>query len=673
MDTEKLYSFLLVDEEILKNDSDFEDYYEKKAEAYEKKYSSLMCKFGPMLSVFNKYKGEFKIISAKAKEKQEECDRKFKEYDARIKKIMEDYKITSDDFNLVLRSYAGVQMVGKEKIIIDALDTYKDFADAMNSFMRLCLEREIDKAVFLMYKDIIENCEIAGEIMENLEKVFYDSYGFWASYDKRTAYWRTEEEDLITMFNLVYQTMIQGDEDRVTFEYAEEEKGEEWDIAGRVMSQLGVKNIEIGEDIEPVDRYVIEFLIETAERWKKEYSKFWIRPKRREESEGNSRIIQESKATIQNIIIQLAQKDLPKEKSSLRESEFKYKKMTKGFIDIIKDVLKEMKELEQMYNQHWEMRDEMYEKLVRYRNDLEKCVEKYEKYEKVPDRKKTGISPKNFYNNERRKYSQNRKDALIEALNLIMSMCEDNYQSKESSLRHITNEINAAMEEDDGLKETADIKQEFPAEHKELFTRLKKEMNGEMMEKEENNEKYGNGMFEFGKIGIITLTFPNTEIKKYKTAAIIVDIDDMDKLIIRSKKGGWNFRGGDAGEGRDAGPSYHKKTFCPDRVLAYSGRENLAKIVMGDSVIDKKYFFKSHKFDWRKDCIGVGEDNCSKQRRENYYQGKIRIGGEAEFDEAKTVCVNNGENDQNASILYFDDGEKLKEFLKGLEAHSGNE
>jgi hypothetical protein len=205
--------------------------------------------------------------------------------------------------------------------------------------------------------------------------------------------------------------------------------------------------------------------------------------------------------------------------------------------------------------------------------------------------------------------------------------------------------------------------------YKEMFENLRKEFRNIYKKTDEENiismKDSRNQIFLYKDKAIVTLTFPNvdTSMEKYKTAAIIIDADDIKKVYIDSEKQAWTYK-----HSRKAPSSeYEIKTLKPDKVTTQAGKVDMMQCIVGDfkEELDKPVYFitKSHKFDFRKKCIEK-VDKLARKENPNYHQGKIRID---QGNVQKTVCFNNKNNVSDASILYFDDMKEFADFLDNLQ------
>lgn len=256
--------------------------------------------------------------------------------------------------------------------------------------------------------------------------------------------------------------------------------------------------------------------------------------------------------------------------------------------------------------------------------------------------------------------SNNKKDLLEEMKKYVEDIVTNKKESMIEIQRYFERKENAV-----DINYYKHIDREL---YRELFSKLKKEIknifsdndniepdiiNRNLIVKENRN-----GIYFYGDKLIITLTFPNTDIDEYKTAVIITDSDKVNWAYKNSSNAAWTFKNGRTDD------KYEIKTYKPDKITINDGKIEFAKMIYGDSAEDKKafYYSNSHKFDFRKEHI-IKQTSYRRKWGEEYYQGKIR------FDDnsvEESICRNNEENLNDASILYFDDMEKFRDFLDNM-------
>jgi hypothetical protein len=190
-----------------------------------------------------------------------------------------------------------------------------------------------------------------------------------------------------------------------------------------------------------------------------------------------------------------------------------------------------------------------------------------------------------------------------------------------------------------------------------------KKSEGNTEEKENPMRENRNQIFQYKDKVIVTLTFPNTDIEKFKTAAFIVDAQDLKKVYVDSGKCAWTYKHSRKAPEKE----YDKKTLKPDKITTKGGSMDLLQTILGDyePVDDKRVYYvtESHKFDARKKYIKK-VDKLTRKVDSNYHQGRIRIN---ESNISETVCFNNANNETDASILYFDDMNRLANFLDNMQ------
>lgn len=192
-----------------------------------------------------------------------------------------------------------------------------------------------------------------------------------------------------------------------------------------------------------------------------------------------------------------------------------------------------------------------------------------------------------------------------------------------------------------------------------------------------------NRVYQYKELGLITINFLNTKIDKYKTAVVIIDSEMIKNVIIDSGKSAWSLRDG-LECNHDEYRMYTKtKTMTPDKIATNAGKTDLLELIYryneDEEVLKEEikeeiknncsYYTTSHKFDLRLTNIKKYKDKPKKEKMDReclYYGGKLRIEDIGELVEENTVCKNNGENINDAAILYFDNVEAFKSFLDNM-------
>jgi hypothetical protein len=206
--------------------------------------------------------------------------------------------------------------------------------------------------------------------------------------------------------------------------------------------------------------------------------------------------------------------------------------------------------------------------------------------------------------------------------------------------------------------------------YKSLFDALRRETRLVYKDSEEGEEpkritmvENRNQIFKYKDKVIVTLTFPNTDIEQFKTAAFVADAQDLRKVYVDSGKCAWTYKHSRKAPEKE----YDKKTLKPDKITTKGGSMDLLQTILGDyeQPDDKKVYYvtESHKFDARKKYIKK-VDKLVRKPDPRYYQGRIRI---EEDNISETVCFNNEINMTDATILYFDDMKKFADFLDNMQ------
>jgi len=659
----KLYKFLLVDAKVFDNE-DFKEYNVKNI------YRKLVNKYKPALSVLEYLKAyaqvELEDLQKNGWTTKDDIQRK-------IDAIMEREQINRSYFGLYVKAKAA----NAKEIDIQLGDVV--FA-SMSDEQKVAIEQIFDY-YYEMYKT--ENCTSQAffyeRLMRNvdkLEKIFFSSYAFLDLYDEKE--WCAIDSSTFIHSLEGLSVILLSDK--------ENSNGDGSDNIELIVNKLRAKDdilfdqygVENAVDSEILLGFLVveallniygNYLLKSANREKKKYRK-------------NIQVGYEDKEALDELIgfLKSQKAELEKCKEDQYEERKKDIKLIEDvFVNLVK-TYRISRELELQYMENFIASDIDF---MRYK----KMVDKLEELLKVYDEGKNTKYVKLESEGEKAKDKQRRElneKKQYEAFSEMIKVYESIAANKRTAMSKVTARLNRKISQDSkahGELINNDL-------YKSIFNDLKKETNaiGQMFRSVANAKSESmrmhikdnaNEFYIYNDIAIMTLTFPNTVIGKYKKAAIIVNKKDITKIYLNSGKRCWTFR-----NGLECTHSEYKsktKTMKPDRITTDAGRLilldalkgvrtkkiSLKKIEKESEEKRKIYYSISHKFDLRSEMIAEATDK-SKTNEEKYYSGKLRIEEVGDLADCNTVCHNNMQNNKGAAILYFDDAEKFKDFLNDL-------
>lgn len=661
---EKLFKFLLLDDNVLQ-DEEFIEYNVKKI------YRKLWEKYKASLSVLEYLKAYAQ--TALVDLEKEGCVN-VEDIQYKIKEIIEKNQV--DKIHIILYVKAKVT---------DATQTDIQLSSAlMNSITRV--QREAIERIYSYYIEIYknENCinlasfyERLIRNVEQLEKIFFKTYAFhdlfdekeWCGYDSKTFVQTLEQLAVILL----------RDESNIEENLSIDELE---DTSERIYSKDNIAYDPYGLEND-VDRDIL-FGFAVVEGLLKIYDVYNLQSAKREKNKyrKNIQIGYEDKEAIDEMISFLEEKtkDFQQDNGDSREETIKKKKDARLIEDVFVNLLRTYKisrELELDYMSNFIAADidfMRYQKMVAKLEDLIKVYYdnkevRYTKLETKSEKEK---------DKQRREINEKRRNKAFEDM---VKLYKAIAVGKRTAMSKVTARLNKKVSQDSKAHNEL-IEVDL---YRAIFSDMRKETNrvGDMIRKAENigSNNAGkirentNRFYTYKNIAIMTLTFPNSEIQKYKKAAILFDKRDISKLYLNSGKRCWTFKNGlECTHG-----TYKSKTMKPDKITTNAGKLVLLDALMGvrtkkvslleqETKDEKKkvYYTKSHKFDLRVGNITEEVGNSKSLNESNYYSGKIRIEDEGELKDCNTVCVNNECNDKEAAILYFDNADKLKKFIDAL-------
>lgn len=703
METKKLYKFLLVDSEMLDRDSDFKDFWAMKRGKSRKLYDQLFIKYAAALTVLGCYQHHFeKMIGATNEEKEKllASSEKKKEEADRLKK---ESGIGDDEIKALLKSQTYL-VEPQDMRIAQGLKNDAGLLEYANKIMKLRIESYIDMSLADQYERDSKEYEISKMSLKIIKKALYRSYGFYARSNGYTV--SCEQEELIGHLNFIYFFNIYKkgkwvDEPEEDGKKKPKKSGKQKSVeddkrfmldAEKLMQSLDIKDGAIGQqrmrDWLVCD--VIRQFVETVDdnRNVKKYLDDDTMKMVRKMGEDIRDVTEEKIAVLEKALEELTEY-FKSEKYATRQKEDK-SFVLDVCVDSIRDYMERIKDVKEGYFRAFTLGDPEYEKITEYYDDLDECVRAYDSFRNGPNVRIKNERQRVELIESRSENWKKREEKFLK----IIEILEDIKELKRNSLVNVLSRVCRDTKTKSKMKgkgiEDADL-QLYNMMFRRLKKGVRKEVNNVFKDKDifgyvdvvnEDGDDSGdfgkdmpNGMYVFGGMGILTLTFWNTKIEKYKTAAVIVDVEDLERIAILSRKCAWTFKGGKEINKR----VYGHRAYAPDRIVENNGKVRLAEHIKGVDPKEKECFLKSHKFDFRKSNIGDNEEErkaWKKTEKEKYFPGAIWIGdgecdegnkGEMELDEGATVCMNGEDNAKGASILYFDDSDKLKRFLKSIE------
>ena len=420
---------------------------------------------------------------------------------------------------LVMNSYTDEQRYAVEQIYNYYIEIYK-------------IENCLNAATF--YERLIRN-------IEHLKKIFFKSFAFCDLFDEK-EWVGIESKQFIQTLEMLYVILMQENNceestDSSDIEYLSDWKTTKNDIQYDVW---GVEN--------EIDREIL-FAFAIVEGLLKIYGDYNLLSAKVEKRKyrKNIQIGYEDKEEIEKLICLLQEQvqfihENDKKGVKQNNDEYKQKKVDLKLLeDVFVNLLKTQRisrELELEYMKCFVSADidfMRYQKMIAKLEDLIKVFDdnrniKYIKMENQEEKEK---------DKEYREISEaKRHKAFCDMVEIYKSISEN----KRNAMSKVTARLNRRIKQD------AQAHSELIDEslYKSIFKELEKDIKniGEKIKRASEIESdytrikdNTNEFYIYKDIAIMTLTFPNTEIEKYKKAAIIIDKKDIVKIYLNSGKG----------------------------------------------------------------------------------------------------------------------------------------
>lgn len=678
---EKKYMFLLLDESILKRDKDFLPY--DASETNKNAYLALQKAYGRFMYVLKNVEMHLKTMIDGHNQKYKELDDRIKNIERQINDLKRKHDIDDKDILNYIKKYSKQEMGKMAQGKVALLESDKEIIAAVQEINRLGLKKYVLEIVKELNIENMGMYQLAIRRARLIEKIFVESCGFNAAYEN--GEWHSQEQEFIDKMNLVYQLIVLKSVPN-TKKPADEDDAFFTSPAGNgpvSIAQINVKKV-FGMDVTQSIEKEFE-----DDPWLFVYEEM--------------KYVETLKKYIGSDVLNACIADDLEELNNLRECMAKSKKATndigeyverEGIDTIIEALFPEKRKKGETYTappkdireDYFNTIKELYEELritesssfiervfgktdnermTRYLDNFEKHIKAYETKEWKKGKAETEEDV--LEAKERtKKNMQVKKEAFRNMLNDIKQL---DREDKRYSILGTIERLYKKSGVEAKRRNSGDLMEEIEAER--LFKEFNKAWDSIMKGNKKLDMEYTgkltplNHIYQYEDKAIMTLIFTNTDIEKYKTAAVILDKEDINRIFIYSEKNSWKFNKGlECAHG-----AYSKKTYKPDRILTSGGRVQLAESIMGKKEDENtEYSFLSHKFDYRKSQLS-SDPEVKKENRKNekdlYYDGKIRIEESGELADYNTVAFN-GLNESNKAILYFDDITLFKDFLNKL-------
>ena len=701
---DKLFSFLLIDPKILEDVIMFEEYT---TEIKYNMYKSLVDQYSRCLEFLKIYKGKREKQIEYIKKEIDDKQSKIADYQQQINEIKEEFGISDDIVKHYVRNYTD-EKTRMDTMLISSIENDEKMVSAFQKINVLGVNILILENQVSLLEEACINYNYSYEMINVIERTFYNSYGFRAKFND--GKWVSEQQKFLDELELRFQLEWKLAEDRrgmgnllesEASAFEEADNGEDLQIDGVDVNKVfGLGNGSAFEKVEieswsDVDSLIIEWY---------DTLKLYCNKANLSHYEKGSKIYDSvekhysSEKILDDIKKHIEQTD--KEERYDDIVELLYASGNSGFRQAYYTAIMNL------YQYLVSVKDGLYSKYMVGDKDYRDLVKDIEKLKNALDRYDDNrVSKQIKYNSTKEKISdrenrrirkEEQKQALREIIGIVLRLKKNR---KRKSAKTIARKLYRMEEEEGQLKKQGyDINVEL---YKQFFAYLKsdvKRANSEFVKKcldmkrtdkklnkvdigeiilqnmdmftvtvspFRHHMKRKNKLYYYGSLGIITLNFYNTDIPEYKTAALIVDAEDIEHLIIPSSRLAWTFKNGK----RCSTEEYGKKTYKADIVTADKGSINICNKIMGQMERQGiRYVTNSHKFDLRKQNLHAVVVRSRKQKfnEELYYNGKLRIEQKGDMVADNTVCFNCAENVKGASILYFNDRNKFIEFLDEL-------
>lgn len=708
---DKLFSFLLVEPKILKDKNKFE---EIKTNKEYNMYKSLVDRYYRCLEFIKIYRDkrekQIELIKKDIKNK----NKKIENYQEQINSIKKEFDISDDIMKHYVRNYTDKQNK-MDTMLIFGIENDEKLVSAFQQINVMNVNILILQSQINLLEEEYADYNYSYEMLDIIEKTFYNSYGFRAKYQNGT--WISEQQKFLDELELRFQLECKIAKDKrdrkdlledseYEIELLEDDSDEDLQINGiDIHKVFGTKNTSIFESTEmeswaDVDSLIMEWYdtlkgySTTADMLKYEKaSKIYDSVERHSSS---NKILEEYRKFVEG-------KDNSYDDIVNLLYETGSSEIRQAFYQPISDLYEYLLEAKKSLYSKYLVGDKDYRDLTKDIERLKNALTRYNKNRALKQETYANDKEREKAKEKRKIRKEEQKKALRDIFEIIVRV-EGNPKRKSAS--EIARKLYRIEKVEEKLKEEEyNINVEI---FKNLFSYLKKDMKSahkmfieeckEIMDSDSSNSKKditeiilqnidrftveeslkkytGNKMYIYRNLGIITLNFYNTDIYKYKTAVLIVDKEDVEKLVIHSSRLSWTYKNGK----RCSTKEYKKKTYKGERITADNGRVNICNKILGEAEQDGfEIVTVSHKFDLRKSNLRSIEVKSRKQKfnEESYYQGKLRIEKVKEENKERdkkedmiaenTVCMNNAENTKGAAILYFNEQDKFIEFLDKL-------